>query len=349
MDIEEFFLEKIQNYNILPRRYGLKNGLFHIFGPPKSGKTSIALNFAKNFKKPIYIDYNDFRIEKEKIKPILLKLYLEKKIDILIIDNFTPDFAFPKVNNIILITQNKISNILKNFTSKPIFALNFEEYISFDKKNLSIKTLFNHFLKDGNLPEIQNLNEYQKVSKKQEMLSYILKQNLNFFILLINFQSNKITPNQIYTQAKKSLKISKDKTYELINFFQDNQIIYLIPHLNTQTKPKKIFFYDFSIPYSLSLNKTFQAIFENMVFLELYIQNTSLYYNEECNLIDSNLNAYITYPFPTIDFIEQKIKQLQIKYNKIFFITINFESYGKIQFQEWQALSFIDFALKDFI
>lgn len=347
--MEENFFEKIQNFVILPRRFGLKKGKIHLIGAPKCGKTSIALDFAKGFRRPVYIDCNDFRNDIETIKKSLLKLYLEKKLDILIVDNFVPNFTLPNFENIILITPSMQNWVPKDFFSKQIYPLNFEEYISFDKKNLSINTLFNHFLKDGNLPEIQYLSEYQKIPRKQEINFLALKQNINFFRLIIPYQAHKITINQIYTQLKRKIKISKDKSYELMERLSAKQVIYLVPSFIDVNKPKKIYFYDFSLPYSFSPEKSFQAIFENMIFLELIPKNEVIFYDENFHFITQDNYAYICFPFPTQKAIEQKIEEIIIKksiFLSIIFITIEYESTGKIGQIAWRAISFINFALE---
>lgn len=343
--LEEFFLEKIQNFGIFPRRFGLKPGKNHLFGCAKSGKTSIALDFAKTFKHPIYIDCNDPRVDLDNIKSALLKYYLEKKVDILIIDNFCSDFTLPKLENIVLITHSEDVNIPKDFLSKQIYPLSFEEYISFDKKNLSINALFNHFLKDGNLPEIQYLNEYQKISRKQEINTLAFGGDIHFFTNIIPYQSRKITTNQLYTQLKKRFKISKDTIYHLINKFQSDGTIYLLPHIDDIKKPKKIYFYDFSIPYAFCTEKSFQAIFENMVFLELFYKYNKLYYDENCDFLNNENHAFFCIPFPSPKTIEDKISRLKSNYSKITIITINYDIEGKINDTKYQAISFMNFAL----
>ncbi|PAF44005.1 ATP-binding protein [Helicobacter sp. 11S02596-1] len=344
-DLEQNFIDKTQNFTILPRRFGLKSNKIHLFGPPKTGKTSLALDFAKHFKKPAYIDCNDPRIDIETIKPLLLKLYLEKKIDALIVDNFNENFSLPNLENIILITQSKPTNTLQGFISKPIGPLNFEEYISFDKKNLSINTLFNHFLKDGNLPEIQQLGEYQKIPRKQEIITLGFGSNAHIFAHLIPHQAHKITTNQIYTQIKKHAKISKDKIYECIASFQASNAIYFLPH--QEDKTKKLYLYDFSLPYAFMSLKSFQAIFENMIFLELLSREDVLFYDKGCDFLTQDSRAYIALPFPTQEIIEQKITHIQKRFSFITIITINYESEGKTPYGRWKAQSFISFALNE--
>ncbi|PAF42723.1 ATP-binding protein [Helicobacter sp. 11S03491-1] len=347
-DLEENFLEKTQNFSILPRRFGLKRGKIHLYGAPKCGKTSIALDFAKHFKKPIYIDCKDPRVDIDLTKSLLLKIYLEKNIDILILDNYICDFPLPNLENIILITPSKNTNNITlphDFISKQIHPLNFEEYVSFDKKNLSITTLFNHFLKDGNLPEIQYLYEYQKIPRKQEINSLAFEHKKYLFGNLLSYQARQVTTNQIYTQLKKQIKISKDKIYQYIHEFQQDQVIYFLPHIQDPSKPKKIYFYDFSLPYAFSATKSFQSIFENMIFLELLCKNKTLYYDQGCEFITQDNHAYLAFAFPTPQTIEEKIKKIQTKYSKITLITINYQSGGKTPYSQWQAISFINFAL----
>ncbi|PAF47302.1 hypothetical protein BKH46_04255 [Helicobacter sp. 12S02634-8] len=346
-DLEQNFIEKTQGFSILPRRFGLGANKIHLFGPPKSGKTSIALDFARLFKKPAYFDCKDPRTDTEAIKPILLKLYLEKKIDILIIDNFPQDFSLPNLENMILITHSQTTPIPEGFVSKSITPLSFEEYISFDKKNLSINTLFNHFLKDGNLPEIQALNDYQKIPRRQEITTLAFGNAAQLFQNLISYQAHKISTNQLYTQIKKHTKISKDTIYQSIATFQKDQAIYLLPHHKDKSQNKKLYFYDFSLPYAFASLKSFQAIFENMVFLELSYKNTNLSYAEGCDFLTQDAHAYIALAFPTAAAIDEKITKIQKIFSHITIITINYEASAQTPYGRWEAVSFINFALQD--
>ncbi|MDO7253524.1 ATP-binding protein [Helicobacter cappadocius] len=345
--MEEYFLEKIQNFTILPRRFGLKGGKIHLFGCAKSGKTSIALDFAQKFKNPIYIDCNDPRINVDNAKSTLLKYYLEKKIDILIVDNFFANFTLPKLENIILISRSKNICLPNDFLSKQIYPLSFEEYISFDRRNLSINTLFNHFLKDGNLPEMQYLSEYQKISRKQEINSLVFGNNVDLFKNIISYQSRKITINQLYMQIKKQLRISKDKIYSFIDEIQSNGMIYLLSHMDDFKKPKKIYFYDFSISYAFCADKSFQAIFENMVFLELLSRYKAIHYTDNYDFITEENHVFACIPFPDQRIIEEKIRKSQVKHSKTTIITINYDIEGKTNDINWRAVSFMNFALED--
>ncbi|GAA7373283.1 hypothetical protein BD0135_06290 [Helicobacter pylori] len=75
-----------------------------LLGPMKSGKTTFALKLAKDFKNPVYINYNDMRLNQNILSSWLLKWHLEKKMDLLILDHIDRlDFSLPKLSKIVLI------------------------------------------------------------------------------------------------------------------------------------------------------------------------------------------------------------------------------------------------------
>lgn len=330
---------------MMPRRYGLKTGKIFLYGAPAVGKTAIALLHSIRYKKTLYIDCADCRINTESANAFILKAYLERNIEQLVIDNYTPSISLPNLEHMILIAQNP-EHCPEGFMQKHIRALSFEEYISLDTKNLSINNLFNLFLKEGNLIEIMRLEPSYKITRKQEILKLALWNDFEIFRSLLALQGQKLTPNYIYMILKKSQKISKDRIYPLLSSLQQRGIIYLIPHILGQSK--KLYFYDFSLPLCVQNEKNLIGILENMLLLELlnlcdrYEKSEDIRYGDMEEFI-CELGVFLFLPFATLETIESKLKKSTVPH--IYIITLSFEGEGRMHQTQWKAISFVNFAL----
>ena len=263
--------------NLNPRRFGIHAQRAHIFGAPQSGKTSIALNYARNFKNPLYIDFADLRNSRDLIGQTLLKIAFEKTRDLLILDNIPRDFTnnftnLPKGANIITISESCAD--LSGFQSVEILPLIFEEFISFDTQGLNLKELFERFIKFGNLPAMLNsqylsMRDFAKLEAKQKMLVSIMGENMDIFSALTRFQASAISIFQLYNILKKDSKMSKNRIYGVVDEFERRGIVRFVAHCDKPKAPKKAFLFDFSLRNAISYERNFMAVFENMVFLEL--------------------------------------------------------------------------------
>ena len=324
---------------ILPRRYGITPGKSFLYGPPRSGKTSLALQFALGFKKPIYIDLA--RIQSEEVQGYLLKMHLEKKVDALVLDNYHIPIALPNIPNIVLIGDRQ--HCPPDFRCKRILPLCFEEFVSFDSKNLSLKTLFNAFLKGGNLPEIQEFGAYKRFERLYEVVCVAFGGDKEMFLALLGFQSQSATPHRIYAQLKPTMKLSKDRIYAKLAHWQDNGVLFFLPH-HSKSNAKKLYFADFSLSHLI--NHNLGAQLENMLFLELLKLSEQsggmLSYGDSGELLYQD-RAFVSIPFATQELIAHKIQKIQSQ--QIYIITLSFEGEGRVGQRQWRAMDFIDFAL----
>lgn len=337
-----------------PRRFGIHANKIHIFGAPKSGKTSLALYYAKSHKNPLYIDLQDLRNNNDLIKQTLLKIAFEKKIDLLILDNIPSDFFYqftnlPHIANIITISQQ--SDISELQTPKlEILPLNFEEFISFDKQNLNINELFENFIKFGNLPfMLKDSKDLLKLEKKQQMLKSELQDDMDIFLELMRFQSHCVSIFQLYNILKKRAKMSKDRIYAVCDSFVKRGILRQISHLNKPKAPKKAFFFDFSIAFALSYERNFIAMFENMIFLEILSkkkQHSCVFYSDKIPLICEN-TCYFPMPFKSKEMIFQSLKNIDFMGFNAIVITIDLNDEVVIGNNKIALVSFINFALDE--
>lgn len=342
-----------QNFN--PRRFGIHAQKVHIFGAPQSGKTSIALKFARGFKNPLYMDFADLRNTDELIRQTLLKSAIEKKVDLLILDNVPSDFRnlenvinSPKLANIITISQQNLPNHkAQNFQSIEILPLNFEEFISNDSQNLNLKELFERFIKFGNLPFVLSLRDWQKLEAKQKMLFNALGQDMDIFLTLMRFQSSAVSVFQLYNILKKDGKMSKDRIYGVISDFVRRGILRGAAHLTKPKAPKKAYFFDFSVKSAVSYERNFMASFENMVFLEILGRkgaDTEIFYSDKIPLI-CDKDCFFLMPFKSKEVIAQTLKSVDFMGFTPSVITIDLNDEIVVKGRRVRLISFINFAL----
>ncbi len=339
-----------------PKEPALNNPLLNssdkicLLGPIKSGKTTFALKLAKDFKNPVYINYNDMRLNKNILSSWLLKWHLEKKMDLLILDHIDRlDFSLPKLPKIVLIPNYLTPITAPNFSLCYALGLNFKEYTSFFKPNTPKNTLFNRFLRDGNaLDSLFIENEQEKILKKQEKIQLIFQAYAPLMAKICSYQSKFVSAFYLYTQLKKELKISKDTLYKLLHALEKQRIIFLAPSF--ENHKTKLYLCDFALPYSLTPSPSLLNVFENMVFLELYKQfpNYELYSHDNGIFIlhknSTNKLALIAHAFPTPHFLE---KQLSWCHKHGFFniVVVSINAPISATNTPYKHLNFIDFSL----
>lgn len=351
-----------QNFN--PRRFGIHAQKVHIFGAPQSGKTSIALNFARGFKNPLYMDFADLRNTDELIRQTLLKSAFEKKADLLILDNVPSDFNahLGNFHSVIAISQAKMADFGANrvdsranhstdssadFVPLEIFPLNFEEFISFDSQNLNLNELFERFIKFGNLPFVLSLRDWQKLEAKQKMLVSTLGQDMDIFLTLLRFQSSAVSVFQLYNILKKDGKMSKDRIYSVVSDFVRRGILRGARHLTKPKAPKKAYFFDFSVKSAMSYERNFMASFENMVFLEILGRkgaSSSIFYSDKIPLICDN-QCFFLMPFKSKEVIAETLKSVDFMGFAPSVITIDLNDEIMVKGRKVRLVSFINFAL----
>lgn len=294
------------SYAFLPRPYPQKDTPLLIYGPPKSGKTSLALEYAKNVKnakRVVFVDCADMRFCIEDTQKELLKAFLEKAFDLLVVDNYdisslafsssskpqlisslkanssrttTPTLTLPNLSNIILVCANPIcdrqglSQYFAHLRRVRVLPLSFREFVSFSKAQ-KLESIFSTFLKSGNLPEMPFLTESKHTARNQEIIRLAYQKHARIFQEILVFQGQNFSAYSLLRKTKSSLKTSKDTIYAFIESLKSQQSIFLLPHTQNRSKPK-LYLYNFALPYALSASPHFQHIFENMVFCELLLK-----------------------------------------------------------------------------
>ena len=217
--------------------------------------------------------------------------------------------------------------LLSNLTINP---LDFEEYLLHDFKHQNTITSFNYFLKYGNLPELINIDENKKIKRLQEIIKLFAKDSTEEEVLKLLFLSidEKKSINQLFTILKKSIKISKDRFYELCKYYESNQIIFFIKKYNHKKSTKKLYAYNHAFLNSISNVKKFKNVFTNMIYLHLQKEYKNIYYLDKVDFyIEDNKTLILSIPFfnnllgnTIIKKIQSTIDELEII--EVFIITV---------------------------
>lgn len=351
-EILDRLLEKSKTTSaFLPRKVAIRAPRTILCGAPKTGKTSLAREFLRDFKQPLYLNLQDPRLQSclPELTATLSAFYEQKRPDALVVDHYTPGFPLPERGAILLISEKEIE--AQGYSKLFLRGLDFEEYLSFEKRPLQPRHLFNAFLKDGSLPEISRAEPTRRSERKQEILRLLSASESELAILqaLLAHMGQKITANHLYTTLKKRIQISKDRLYATLTDYQSRGMIHLVEKFEQKNAPKKLFFWDFTLANALSYERNFGALVENMLFLELLSLAPSLAYTDKIDLIlpDKGLGFFIM-PFATPESLEArllKVREEREFIDSFIIVTMGLKLEGENLGTPYTALPFWEFAL----
>lgn len=332
-----------------------------LFGPPKCGKTALSLLHASQKKEPyLYMNLLDFRIESFLLKDIY-GFAKAKKLSTVIIDGFRDEEPPDKMENIQTILISNCERDIEGFNNFALLGVDFEEYLSlYENKSQSkneeeaVAHIFADFLKDGSLPKISELGEFEKHRYRTERIKDAANSKTEEAVIVefLRRSSMKFSLLQVFDALKSKTKISKDFFYSYAQKLESMGALFFVEKLHQKNSPKKIYSYDFSLKTAVDFKKDFAGIFDNMVFLELYSRSYEIYYTDEAGLFVPELErAILSKPFLPSDEekllikLSKKASELGIKDVEI--ITINKEEEKEMDgirihltpFWQW-ALSF---------
>ncbi|CRF41460.1 hypothetical protein HAL013_14590 [Helicobacter ailurogastricus] len=333
-----------QSKNLRPRNYHFKPSTL-FYGGARAGKISTALLHASTYKRPVFVDGTDARLNLAQLAKALPLFCQDKGVDLLILKH--PPLDFPLLNNLpTFITQSTPKNTPKGFKTEAILPLNFAEFVALHKKEPS--TLLARFLKEGNLPELLFCPASEIALKKQALYALAFKDKAPLFKALLPYQARSLSTHHLYTQLKKTLKISKDSLYAFIAFLQESQTLLSLASLKA-TRPK-LYFYDFSLPYAFSYTHPLPPVFENMLALELIrhfgVSKIACHFNA---FLAANRHLCIPSPFPTPEQLKHTLPLLlkgMAANVQVWIVTINTALKGTCGKHAWQACGFGDFCLQ---
>lgn len=327
-----------------------------IYGAKGIGKTEIILNhYAKaefSSSKKMYLNLNDSHLNQCKISESLLDFLQKETIDILILDHFSPSLFSPTLLDsiptpqITIISQSPLTN--PNYNLVEIPPITFQEFTKIRKT--PIDESLNSYLKFGNLLEAEYLNEY----KKGEFLKILAGDSINFWILqnLILHLGQKASIHQIFTKLKKEGKLSKDRFYEYCKILNESKILFWLTKFEHESAPKKLYFWDFTLKNTISYERNFALLFENMVFLELlYHFKEEIFYTDKLDFYLPNLSlGILCMPFIQHHILESRLHKITKERefcDSFLILSLNHKESGENLGTPYQVLPFKDFALQD--
>lgn len=313
MILEKLFEQYPKNISKIHRKTNIKlHDKTILYGAKNTGKTDFILNYFNNFEhNKMYINLNSPKFNPQKDLEELDSFCNKMDIQLLILDSFNNQIQkIPNINKTIIISQTPHN--IHDFTNIEMPPITFKEYSKIHK--YSSEESLTNYLKYGNLLEGESLKEYKKI----EFLHTLANNESNFWILknLILHLGSKVSTHQIYTKLKKEGKISKDRFYSYTKFLQDSKTLFLLEKLDHSSAAKKLYFYDFTLKNTISFDRNFSALFENMVFLEILYEylngniNTIFYTDKIDFYIPKYSLGIVCMPFIQNHILESKLNKI---------------------------------------
>ncbi|WP_223809713.1 ATP-binding protein [Sulfurospirillum multivorans] len=356
MQTLQFFYEmNFKNGLFLDRKLSITHKKTILYGPRKSGKSHLIVDHLSHYEKGsyLYIDFSDDRVEPHLVAENVSLFIQKNRIKLLVIEHFDFSFELPNVEEILLSTSFTCKT-LAGFDSLTLYPLDFEEFISFDKKHSNIEHLFNLFASHGTYPHIVQSVEQDYQRQMQMMLHLILNDTTTFLIYkrLCELQGSKISLFQIYNHLKSFTKISKDKLYAITSELIDQKLLFFVEKYNQPSAAKKVYPIDFALKDALTFKKDFLKRFENMVFLELIKRDKNVFYEEGIDFfLPEESLAIVCVGFATTEAIEMKLQKLlptfwALHVKRIEVVTLSSESAKDIEGFSFSIAPFWEWALQ---
>lgn len=354
MELLEYFYEKPPiSTTFHGRRYRIKSDKTLILGTNRSGVSSIIIDFLSTLDKQtyLYLNLEDTRVVKEGLKN--LDTFIAKhNISHLCIENYKKDFPLPDVKNIIL-SSNDLTLEIQNFEILLIKPLNFEEFIGFGQRNFNSEHIFSLYANAGRFPKSASLNSFENKFYLQESIKLALNDDIsqNLFYLLAKNQSKPYSLFKAYKTLKPSMKLSKDKLYEKAATLEKKGFLTFLPKLNSPKSPKKIFLNNFAYKNAITYEKDFARRFENMVFCELDVYGSEIFYTDDVHFYLPHKNrALLCIPFLPPELIVRRFNKIHpllssLHINSLQVITLGNEGEYKKEGIACEILPFWEWAL----
>lgn len=255
-----------------------------LIGPKGAGKTSLMLDFLAS-RPPgsyLYLDYEDLRIPKERLKADLEAFAKTHALSLIAIDNYDPLLPLTLPTDVLLSSSDHALHVN---AVEPLFvnALDFEEFIAFRKGAFSPEHLFNLYTNHGRQPSAASLPEGELARVLQAHVRLALQDptSLTLFHFLATHQARALSLHQAYQQLKPRMKLSKDTLYLAATWFERHGLMHFVPKFNAPKTPKKIYLNDFALKHALTFERDFLRRFENIVFCELIAKRTPIFYTDK--------------------------------------------------------------------
>ncbi|OPA71940.1 AAA family ATPase [Campylobacter pinnipediorum subsp. caledonicus] len=319
-DLDFFYQTPLKNFKFINRKVFITSAKTIISGCIGSGKTSLISEYLNKFKQNdrLYINLTDTRIDKNQVLKNLQAFITKNNIKVLAIENISQnDIAnltscFKHCEKIVFSTYDTNLKI-DGFSNLKLNYLDYEEFISFFKKNIDQSMLFSHFLAHGGAVKSAFLDPTENSEFLQNELKRGLEHQKIELLKECAFQiSSELNSFEIYKNIKAKTKVSKDSVYNKIYELEQNGFIINIGKFNESKAKKRVFFSNFALKNSLILKKDFNSVFKNAVFCELLKLKTDIFYTKEFDFYLPNRKiAILCVPFGISEIVFLKFQKLR--------------------------------------
>ncbi len=350
--LEELYKIDLTASHYVERKLQLDHQSYQINGIAQSGKTELVKAYLLTCKKSsyLYIDIEDVRIEPDALNEHLQKFCTESKIDILVLDNYTPEVKIVNVSQLIICSRKHYA--IDFLITKELYPLDFEEFLAFESRYDS--TAVSHYLQIGGFAAMHRVSVDNRAKYIQEKFQYALT-SLEFDILTTatKFLGQKLSAYNVYEKLKATRKISKDTLYRSFETMISNSYLHQLSKLNHPKATKKIYLCDIIFKHTLTLQKNFARVFENMVYLEMYKHGIECFYDEGIDFfIPDNSEIVLCMPFAEERMLFKKVESLEAfifsnQVQKITCVTMSKEAVVSHPISQVEMIPFSQWALSD--
>ncbi|MBU0633315.1 ATP-binding protein [bacterium] len=350
--LEELYKIDLTASHYVERKLQLDEKSYQINGIAQSGKTELVKAYLLTCKKSsyLYIDVEDVRIEIDELNLHLQNFCTSNKISILVIDNYHSDIKFVNVSQLIICSRKHYE--IDFLITKTLYPLDFEEFLAFESRYDS--TAISHYLQIGGFAAMHRVSNDNRAKYIQERFRYALSP-LEFDILTVaaKFIGQKLSAYNIYEKLKLKRKISKDMLYRSFETMISDNYLHQLSKLNHSKATKKIYLCDIIFKHTITLQKNFARIFENMVFLEMFKKGTECFYDEGIDFyIPTNSEIILCMPFAEERTLFKKLESLEVfifsnQVQKITCITMSKEGTISHPISQVEMIPFLEWSLSD--
>ena len=350
--LEEFYKLDLSANHFVQRKLQLDEQSYQINGIAQSGKSELVKAHLLTCKKSsyLYIDLNDVRIEIEALNKELQPFCTKYKINILVLDNYTPDVNIVNVSQLIVCSQKHYP--LDFLITKKLYPLDFEEFLAFETRYDS--TAISHYLQIGGFAAMHKISADNRAKYIQERFAYTLSPlEFDILTLISKFTGQKISAFNIYEKLKQIRKVSKDMLYKSFETMITDGYLHQLQKLNHPKAVQKIYLCDIVFKHTLTIQKNFARIFENMIFLELFKNGVNCFYDEGIDFIlPQNSEIILCMPFAEERMLFKKLESIEVfifknSIQKITCVTMSKEGSLSHPISQVEMLPFSEWALSD--
>ncbi|WP_345980131.1 ATP-binding protein [Sulfurimonas sp. HSL3-2] len=350
--LEELYKIDLTASHYVERKLQLDHQSYQINGVAQSGKTELVKAYLLTCKKSsyLYIDLDDVRIDIDELNEKLQAFCTANKIDILVLDNYTPQIKIINVSQLIICSRRHYE--LDFLITKTLYPLDLEEFLAFESRYDS--TAISHYLQIGGFAAMHRVSTDNRAKYIQERFRYALS-SLEFDILqtATRFVGQKLSAFNVYEKLKLKRKVSKDMLYKSFETMVSDNYLHQLAKLNHPKATKKIYLCDIIFKHTITIQKNFARIFENMVFLEMFKNGVECFYDEGVDFYLPNKSEIILcMPFAEERMLFKKLESIEsfIFSNQIQNITcVTMSKEGSIShpISKVEMIPFLEWALSD--